>query len=142
MKLCIRILFSTLLFVSIACKKKTKTDVKDRDDITVEIKSEVNSEEAKTTEFKEVKDCDDFIDKYEEWMEEYLAILEKYKGNPIDLVNSSEYTQKTMQAMDWASNWSAKLTTSCAANPAYEKRMRGIQEKMEKKLKEMDLKNN
>ena len=137
MKTIIPILLSAFLISSMACKKKSKVVEKD-DNISTEMDVE-KTEETGLVKFEKVKDCDEFIDQYEAWMEDYLALLEKYKDNPMDLVSAPEYTQMTMQAVDWASNWSTKLTTSCAANPSYEKRMRKIQEKADKKLKDIGL---
>ena len=138
MKFCIKVLLCIFLFVPLSCKKKTKS-FENKDD-AIEVGSEVQSKEINGTHFKEVEDCDDFIDQYEEWMEGYIALLEKYKEDPIDLVNSSEYTQMTMQAIDWTSKWNTTLAASCATNPTYEKRMKVIQEQMEKKLKTIGLK--
>ena len=35
-------------------------------------------------DLKEAKDCDEFIDQYEEWMDDYCVLLEDYMKNPMD----------------------------------------------------------
>lgn len=137
MKTIVPILFCAFLILSTACKKKPKTREIEKDNI-VEMNEDRNTE-SNSAEFKTVKNCDEFIDQYEAWMDEYVALMEKYKKTPIDLVSSPEYTQMTMQALDWASNWSAKIT-ACAANSSYEKRFNKINKRAEKKLKEIGLK--
>lgn len=138
MKTIVPILFCVFLILSTACKKKVKAAEVDEDIITE--MNEDRKTESNTTEFKTLKDCDEFIDQYEAWTVEYVSLLEKHEGNPVALASSPDYASMTMQAMEWATNWDAKLATSCAANPNYEKRMRQIQENMEKKLKQIGLK--
>ncbi len=138
MKIFIKILLCTSLVLSISCKKKLKAS-ENEDDIIVEMKSEADTK-SKSAELKTVKDCDEFIDQYEAWMEDYFELMEKYKENPVDLIGDPEYSKMAIQAMDWGSKWSIKLATSCAANPQYEKRIKEIQEKMEKKMKKIGLK--
>lgn len=125
-----------LLVMSIGCKNKPKAPENEEVSVAVEVKEGRELESGKS---ETIDDCDEFIDSYEAWMGDYLALLEKYKDNPTDLISAPEYSQMTMQAAEWATSWSTKLATSCAANSGYEKRMREIQEKADKKLKEIGL---
>lgn len=136
MKTIAPILFCAFLVFTVACKKKTKA-ADNEENIQVQMNAKKASE-SNTVEFKEAKNCDEFIDQYEAWMDEYVALMEKYKEAPVDLVSSPEYVQMTLQATDWASKWSTNIT-ACATNSSYEKRFKEINQKAEKKLKEIGL---
>ncbi|MGI9550623.1 MAG: DUF6591 domain-containing protein [Aurantibacter sp.] len=138
MKSLLSILFCAFLIFSVGCKKKSKATENEGATAT-EVRAKTNSETSAIT-FDEAENCDEFLDQYEAWMEKYVDLLEKHKDNPIDLVSAPEYAEMSMQAADWASNWSTKLTTSCATDPSYEKRINEIQARMEKKMKEIGLK--
>lgn len=123
-----------MLVLSSACKKKQKSEDSE-ETITIEMKSEEATKSDLVTEEKS-GDCDDFIDDYEEWMEEYVSLLGKHKDNPAALVSSAEYTSMTTEMINWTSKWS-ELAVDCATNPDYEKRINKIQEKMEKEMEAM-----
>ena len=84
-----------------------------------------------------IKDCDEFLDRYEEWMDEYLAMLEDFMKNPMDAELSTKYMELAGEAMNWSTQWSALY--DCAGKEKYEKRFEEIAEKAEKKLEEMGL---
>jgi hypothetical protein len=84
-----------------------------------------------------IKDCDDFLDRYEKWMDEYLALLEEYMENPMDAELMAKYMELAGEALTWATQWGALY--DCAGNEEYEKRFEAIEEKAEKKLEEMGL---
>ncbi len=138
MKTPIRIALCALVALSLSfgCKKKTKkTD--ESEDTTIEM----TSEEVKTTAVSSQKaaDCDEFLDEYEAWMDEYLELLDKHKDNPAALAGTKEFSDMTMKSMEWASQ-GAQLAMDCASNSSYEKRMKEIQEKSNKRMKEMGFK--
>ncbi len=120
-----------MLLLNSACKKKQKSEDSE-ETITIEMKSEEVTKSDLVTEEKS-GDCDDFVDDYEAWMEEYVALLGKHKDNPAALVSSAEYSSMTMEMINWTSKWS-ELAVDCATNPEYEKRINEIQEKMEKEM--------
>lgn len=125
-----------LILGNLACKEKQKTEEAEE-----EITIDMSSEDAAKSEFvneEKSGDCDDFIDDYERWMEEYVAMLGEYKDNPMGLVASEEYTSMSMEMMNWSSKWS-QLAMDCASNPEYEKRINEIQEKVDKEMKALGL---
>ncbi len=85
----------------------------------------------------QIKDCDDFLDRYEKWMDDYLAVLEKYMKNPLDAELVTKYMELSGEAVNWATQWGALI--DCAGEEKYEKRFDEIEEKAEKKLEEMGL---
>lgn len=121
---------------SMSCKKKQKSEESDQE-ITIEMTSEDGTKSEMVVEEKS-GDCDDFIDDYEKWMEEYVALLSQHKDNPMGLVASEKYTSMSMEMINWSSKWS-QLATDCASNPDYEKRMNEIQEKVDKQMEELGL---
>lgn len=86
-----------------------------------------------------IKDCEDFINRYEEWSDQLLTIMAKYKENPIGLATSSEYIDTMTKGINFIQDWET-IAFSCATNPTYETRMKAIQEKMETRQKELGFK--
>ena len=129
------ILLSAVLILS--CKKKQKSE-ESEEQITIEMKSEESVKSSLVDEEKS-GDCDDFIDDYEKWMDEYVALLGEYKENPMGLVASEKYTSMSMEMMNWSSKWS-ELAVDCASDPEYEERINKIQEKADKEMEALGLK--
>ena len=96
---------------------------------TVE-KSKMNSDSS--------ADCDDFLDEYEEWMDNYLEMMEKYKADPAAFVGTKEWNDMGAKAVEWTTK-SGQLALDCATDSDYEDRMNAIQEKADKKMKELGL---
>lgn len=42
-----------------------------------------------------------FIKEYEEWVDEYIALLQKYKNNPTDTSILTDYTKMAAEMTDW-----------------------------------------
>jgi len=99
---------------------------------------QVTNEALVTGDIKEAKDCDEFIDQYEKWMDDYIVLIEKYMKNPMDATLSQEYMKVAQEGMGWMTQWSSKLTY-CAAKDKYQKRFDEITEKAEAKLKELGI---
>ncbi len=131
MKFFIPILFLTaMLFTSCGNKQSKEESTKDSDPKSEESLENDNLEEA--------KNCDEFIDQYEEWMDDYVELIEKYMKNPMDAALSEEYMKLAQEGMNWMSQWNSKLIY-CASIEKYEKRFEEISEKAEKKLEEMGI---
>lgn len=92
-------------------------------------------EQGLTTE--QAKDCDEFVDQYEKWMDDYLILIEKYMENPMDAAISQEYATVAADAANWYSQWNNKVY--CAANPKYQERFEEIADRADKKMKELGL---
>jgi hypothetical protein len=93
---------------------------------------------AETSDLKEAKNCDEFIDQYEEWMDNYIILIDKYLKNPMDATLSQDYMKQAQKGIVWMNQWNSKLTY-CASKEKYQKRFDEISEKAEKKLKEMGI---
>lgn len=133
---CIRTVIVAAFLISFcllaqSCKKKSKIE-ESSDDTEVVFDSEESVEE----DFEGIKNCDDFLDQYEEWSEEYVAFLSKYKDNPMKAVTSPEYAEMMLKASSWSQEWMS-LSVSCAQNSSYEERVKEISENMEEKMKEL-----
>ena len=86
-------------------------------------------------EFDKAKNCDEFIDQYEKWMDDYLIIIEKYVKNPMDQKASEQYMNVMTEAASWVEQW-ANLA-ACTSKEKYQKRFEEISEKADKKMKEL-----
>lgn len=137
MKRFIILLAISLVMGNLACKKKQKTE-ESEEKITIDMSSEEVTKSDLVNEEKS-GDCDDFIDEYEEWMENYVALLGKHKDNPTALVSSPEYTSMTMDMINWSSRW-RELAIDCATDPDYERRFNEIQEKADKEMEALGIK--
>ncbi|MEO0572484.1 MAG: DUF6591 domain-containing protein [Bacteroidota bacterium] len=131
-------LCSIFLF-GVSCKKKQKTGENTEDDSEVVISSSKENESSDALGSEQAKDCDDFIDQYEEWSEEYVAFLSKYKDDPIKAVTSPEYGEMMQKASSWSQQW-LSLSVSCAQNSSYEERVTEIADRMDKKVEELGFK--
>ena len=89
-------------------------------------------------DLKKAKDCDEFIDQYEKWMDDYIILIDKYLKNPMDATLMEEYMKVAEESISWMSQWSTNLAY-CASIEKYQKRFDEISEKAEEKLKEMGI---
>ena len=104
-------------------------------------KNESEESSSKSTEsgdFKEAKNCDEFIAQYEKWMDDYVVLIDKFMKNPSDADLMNEYMKVAEESMSWMNQWNSNLAL-CASQEKYEKRFDEITEKAEKKLKEMGI---
>jgi len=122
------------IFTQISCKQNKKTEAKD----TIETTTLSTTTNAEFEDKESQKKCDDFITDYEKWMVEYVDLIAKYKDNPAGLIGDPKYTKIGLKGVEWTTNWANDL--SCAMNPKYQKRFNEIQDKIEKKMKEVGLK--
>jgi hypothetical protein len=69
--------------------------------------------------------CDKYLKDYEEFMNEYIAIVKKYKANPNNPTLLMDYTSMMAKAGEWT-----EKIEDCAANPAYAAKFSAIQMKI------------
>ncbi|MEM8926825.1 MAG: DUF6591 domain-containing protein [Bacteroidota bacterium] len=127
---------SSIFLLGVSCKNKQKTAENSKDDSKVMISGSKENESSDAVGFEKAKDCDDFIDQYEAWSEEYVAFLTKYKDDPIKAVTSPEYAQMMQKASSWSQQW-LSLSVSCVQNSSYGKRVTEISDRMDEKVKEL-----
>lgn len=104
----------------------------------IEELNEAVGEAIENSEFEEAKDCDEFIDQYEKWMDDYIKIIDKYMNNPMDATTAEEFQKVALEGINWMTQWSSNLAF-CAAEEKYQKRFDEITNKAEKKLEEMGI---
>lgn len=122
------VILASLLFS--ACSNNQSKDDSKKENTELEEKTDSNIGEA--------KDCDEFIDQYEKWMDDYIKVIEKYMKNPTEATQASEYMNLTQEGIAWMNQWNGKLYY-CASRDKYQKRFDEIAEKAEKKLKELGI---
>lgn len=122
----------SFLLISQSCKKKTKEE-ESTDEVEMVLGSERSEDK---TDSEGTKNCDDFLDQYEEWSKEYVSFLSKYKDNPVKAVTSPEYSEMMLKASSWSQEW-LSLSMSCAQNQSYEERVQEITDNMDAKMKEL-----
>lgn len=132
MKTMISILFcSALLFSS--CGSNQSAEEQNEKSVDSTEKTSTQS-----LEMEEAKNCDEFIDQYEEWSDDYIELLEKYMKNPMDASLSQEFMEQAEKAAFWMNQWNSKLVY-CASKEKYQKRFDEITDRADKKLKELGI---
>ena len=131
MKTVLSIIFCTsLIFASCGTNQSNEKSVKDTD--------QSSDKSIESADLKKAKDCDEFIDQYEQWMDDYIILIDKYMKNPMDAALMQEYMVVAEESINWMSQWSTNLSY-CASIEKYQQRFDEISEKAEKKLKEMGI---
>ena len=127
------LVITAILFLGLqACKEKS-------DESNSNNGLETAQEPQEEVTFEKAEDCDQFIDQYEEWSEEYIAFLSKYKDEPMKAVTSPEYGQMMSKASSWSQEW-LSISVSCAQNSSYEEKVEAIMNRMEEKIEELGFK--
>jgi hypothetical protein len=96
-----------------------------------------NSTQKKEKKSDEIKDCDDFLAHYEEWVDEYIKVLDDYLKKPGDETIALRFMELMQEAMEWSTKWVA--LADCADNEEYEQRFEEITKEIENKLKELGI---
>lgn len=85
---------------------------------------------------EKVANCDEFLKKYEKWVDEYLVFLTEYKNNP-DEKTLQKFMTMSQDALSWAMQWTAMY--DCANDEKYEKEFERIGKKVEDKMEELGM---
>ncbi len=117
-----------------SCKQKKENETSSATD-TITFSETETTENAQLSDEK-IEDCDDFLDQYEKWSEEYIAFMGKYKENPAKAVTSPEYSEMMLKASSWSQEW-LSISVSCAQNSSYEERVEEILDKIDQKMEEL-----
>jgi len=132
--------FSMLVLISGCGGSATKSEQQTTGDETVvteemtETENEAQ-EEAVGKEETEINNCDEFLEKYENWVDDYLDLLEKFKKNPADPDLTRQYVTVTNELAGWSQQWFKFI--DCNDQEEYEQRFEAISDKVDKKLKEL-----
>jgi len=84
-----------------------------------------------------INDCDDFLAHYEEWVDEYIEVIDSYFKNPADQTLSTRYLELMQEAMEWSTKWIALV--ECADDDEYKQRFEDLAKKIETKIQEIGL---
>lgn len=91
------------------CGEETESPVNDVTADTV-VSSEgtlstVDDSESKSATTSKVSNDDEwreFLADYEDWVDDYIVLLEKYEANPTDMSILTEYTEMAAEVSEWA----------------------------------------
>ena len=131
--------FSMLVLISGCGGTNSKSEQKTAgsEAVVTEEAPETDNETQETVEQEEteINTCDEFLDRYEKWVDDYLDLLEKFKKNPADPDLSQKYLKVTNELADWSQQWFKFI--DCNDQEKYEKRFDAISDKVDKKMKEL-----
>lgn len=82
-----------------------------------------------------IKDCDDFLDKYEEWVDDYLVVVEAFLTDASNMEVHEEYRSLTESLPTWSTEWPNYV--ECGAKEKYQKRFDEIGDKLEKGMEKL-----
>jgi PBP1b-binding outer membrane lipoprotein LpoB len=85
----------------------------------------------------EVKDdeCSKFLDEYEEWANNYIDLLERFKTKRNDPNLAEDYRKLSSEMSTWTNDWFKFV--ECSKTENYQKRYNDINAKIEQKTKEL-----
>lgn len=126
-------LFLMLSFFLFSCGGSSEQTTNDGDDA---VKTEQTDETEGNADLA-IEDCDDFLDKYDAWSDDYLKVLKAWKEDPTNLTITEEYQELTESMTVWYTDWTSYM--QCAAQEKYQKRFEEIGDKIDKGLEEMGL---
>ncbi|MEN8249966.1 MAG: hypothetical protein ABFS32_13615 [Bacteroidota bacterium] len=84
------------------------------------------------------KDCEEFVDRYEKWVDDYLVLVDKYMKNPTDASLMEEFMKQAQEGQVFSTEWNSKLSY-CASIEKYQKRFDEISDKANKKMEELGI---
>jgi len=87
--------------------------------------SEISVNEKQKNNTNNNTDCKKFLKDYEEFMDDYIKILKKYKANPTDMTIMSDYTMILGKVDNWAN-----YNKECENDPAFLRKYMEIQMKI------------
>ena len=93
---------------------------------TEENTDEGTSDEASSDESTSGTDCNKWLDDYEAYMDDYVALVKKYQANPTDMTIMQEYTSMAQKAQSMSSS----APEDCAGDAAFAARLAKISAKM------------
>ena len=126
------ILFASTILTSCGGDDKSEEEISLPDapsDINYSGEEEFDSESSSNSESNEMSsssvDCDEFLEEYEEFMDEYIAIIKKMQKNPDDMSVMTDYTSMMTEATEWT-----EKTADCAADAQFASKFAEIQMKI------------
>ena len=125
-------LFTSLLFAS--CGNNPSNEKEKSTNASEQLSDELS----KSGDIENPNSCEEYLDQYEKWTEDYFKLVEKYMKNPMDASLSGEFMKQAQEGSLWLDGWSSELA-DCASNEKYQKRYDEISEKVEKKLEELGI---
>ena len=132
MKKLLGLLFIASLLISFSCGGG-KTGGKEKS--SKESTKEKKSKKIKEGDAELITTCEDFLDRYEEWVDLYIEVLKAYKENPYDAETLNKYSETMSEASVWAQDWTKMHV--CAMKEKYRKRFEEIADKASKALEEL-----
>ena len=125
------LLLSSLCILFLSCNKKEA--ISDKANLSTD-----NALETIEKEDLKNKDCDDFLNDYEKWMNDLIALFGKYKDRPVDLLKDPAYSKTLNKGGQWTANW-LQQPQACLTSPYYQKKFEALQKRIEDKTKEFGI---
>jgi hypothetical protein len=122
--------FIMLSFFLVSCGGGTEQASDSDEAVMTEQSDEVTDVDEQT-----IKNCEDFLDHYDEWSDEYLKVMKSWKENPADPEVGEKYMELSEDMGNWVTDWTNYM--ECASSEKYQKRFEEIADKVDKGLEEL-----
>ena len=110
-----------------ACGNTEESNTTDETEVTE--KSSTEAAKAKSDDANDKsKDCEEYLDNFEKWAEDYIKVLDKIKSNPTDQTVATEYAKLAPEVSNWAMKWGELM--HCAQDEAFVKRYEEITQRI------------
>lgn len=97
-------------------------------------KEEAEAEKTKADE--KIADCDDFLKRYEEWMNGYIEVMEAvFTGTGEEEGLQERWDAMVQEAVTWSTQW--VTLSECSMNEEYVKKFEEIADRAAKKMEEV-----
>ncbi len=110
---------------------KTNSDDETQNENQTE-ETQVNDDNASTSSGS---GCEEFLNDYESWADEFIAANKKLMENPADATAAQKVTEKSQEMQKWATRWTDLV--DCSNNEEYQQRMQAIAKRIEDAMNEM-----
>ena len=97
--------------------------------------AEATEQSADQTNAEDIKTCDDFLDNFESWGDDYIDVVEAFMKDPTSAEAQKKYTESSQKAATWLQEWSKHVV--CAQSEKYQKRFDEITERLDKRMEEL-----
>jgi len=98
--------------------------------------AEDKTEAEKTKADEKIADCDDFLKRYEEWMNEYIEVMEAvFTGTGEEEGLQERWDALVQEAATWSTQW--VTLSECSMNEEYVKKFEEIADRAAKKMEEV-----
>lgn len=129
------IVIGLILLSSCVGNNSEKDEKNQQSETSLQSEEVVVSDEKSAEQTIDINKCDEFLNKYEAWSEDYIKVLETFSSNPADPKLAQDYNKLSREYSSWTNEWFEFV--DCAKKDEFFKRYEEINRKIEQKQKSL-----